>query len=86
MLDDSDDLDEWAPCVDCDAIVNELRKLRRRCADMSVPEELRRANELLAESLAMWLSIHRREKEHLLRDQDDDGKVAIGGPTFGIPA
>ena len=63
MLDDSDDLDERAPCVDCDAIVNELRKLRRRRGDMSVPEELRRANELLAESLAMWLSIHRREKE-----------------------
>ena len=86
MLDDSDDLDERAPCVDCDAIVNELRKLRRRRGDMSVPEELRRANELLAESLAMWLSIHRREKEHPLRNEDDDGKVAVGGPTFGIPA
>jgi hypothetical protein len=81
-----DDLDELAACADCDAIVNELRKILRGRDDMSVSEELRRANNLLGESLAMWLAVHRREKEHPCRNADDAGTAAIGGRTFGVPA
>lgn len=81
-----DELDELAVCADCDAIVNELRKILRGRDDISVPEELRRANKLLGESLAIWLAIHRREKEHTRRDQDDAGTAAIDGRTFGVPA
>lgn len=86
MLDGYDDLDEWATCVDCDAIVSELRRLLRGRRDMSVPEELRRANELLGESLARWLAVHRSEKEHPRRHKDEAGTAAAGGRTFGVPA
>lgn len=86
MPDDCHDLDEWATCADCDAIVKELHKILRGSADMTVPEELRRANKLLGESLAMWLAVHRREKEHSGRNQDEAGTAATGGRTFGMPA
>lgn len=86
MLDDCNDLDEWATCVDCDAIVDELRKILRGRGDRSVPEELHRANKLLGENLAMWLAVHRSEKEHPRRHEDEAGTAAAGGGTFVMPA
>lgn len=86
MRDDSYDLDECSTCVDCDDIVNELQKILRRCGDITVPEELRRANEQLGSSLATWLAVHRREKEHPRRRQDGAESAPVGGRTFDVSA
>lgn len=64
MRNTGDDLDGWQTCADCDAVVNELRKLIGRAADSAAPEELRRADRQLSDSLSIWLAVHRGEVSH----------------------
>ena len=60
-------LESWGTCADCDAIVSELGLLIRESHEITLPPELRKANDERCGDLRMWLTVHREEQGHKRR-------------------